>query len=79
MRFVTLLQEDPQQSGSYVVCLVVVHVEGIRNNSLHNNSHETQLEIFNAIVSLTYHWVHHRERKDNLNWDEWNESPFNLV
>lgn len=46
-----------------------------RNNSLHNHSQESCLEIFSAICSLAFHWIHNRDRKDSLTWDEWNEHP----
>ena len=49
-----------------------------RNDIRYNESRATCVGIFNAVVSLAYVWIHNRDKKDALIWQDWNEFPFGI-
>ena len=51
------------------------HLWKTRNNAVHNDIHESSKVILHLIISLSYLWIHNRDRKDTSSWDSWNTRP----
>lgn len=47
----------------------------LRNDKIHNNTEETITCTFNRIVTISYGWIHNRDKKDETSWDTWKNYP----